>query len=149
MNSDNGHSARPPLITSLIGRLHIRIRKECDKIFRQQGFPVEMDQIPVLALLYYKDGLSQQEICSCLQRDKASVNRTVSFLSKRDMAKVVQDVTDKRKTRVELTAAGKELAIQVDAVVKKVDTILTSALTEKEVEQFYTLTNKLIETSFT
>ncbi|HWK05005.1 MAG TPA: MarR family transcriptional regulator [Puia sp.] len=108
-----------------------------------------MDQIPVLALLYYKDGLSQQEICSCLQRDKASVNRTVSFLSKRDMAKVVQDVTDKRKTRVELTAAGKELAIQVDAVVKKVDTILTSALTEKEVEQFYTLTNKLIETSFT
>jgi DNA-binding MarR family transcriptional regulator len=148
MNSDNGHSARPPLMISRIGRLYAQLRKECDKIFRQQQFPVEMDQIPVLALLYYKDGLSQQEICSCLQRDKASVNRTVSFLSKRDMAKVVQDVTDKRKTRVELTAAGKELAIQVDAVVKKVDTILTSALTEKEVEQFYTLTNKLIETSF-
>jgi len=149
MNSENRRHAQPPLITSQVGRLHIMIRKECDKIFREQKFPVEMDQIPVLAVLYYGGGLSQQEICSKLQRDKASVNRTISFLSKRDMAKVVQDVTDKRKTRVELTASGRELAIQADAVIKKVETMMTSKLSEEEVQQFSTLITKLFETSFT
>jgi len=137
------------LIVSQIGRLHKALFKQCDKRIRQMGFPVEMDQVPVLAALYYGGGLSQQEICANLQRDKASVNRTVSFLSKKGFARVVQDVTDRRKTRIELTAIGKELAIQVDAVIKEMETSLISALTEKEVQQFSTLINKLIETSFT
>jgi DNA-binding MarR family transcriptional regulator len=149
MNSKNRGIVRPPLIISQIGRLHKTMFKECDKRFRQMGFPVEMDQIPVFAALYYEDGLSQQEICSKLQRDKASVNRTISFLSKRGFARVVQDVTDRRKTRIELTAIGKKLALQVDAVIKEIETSLISALTEKEVQQFSTLINKLIETSFT
>jgi len=149
MNSEKRGRARPPLITSKIGWLHIMMRKECDKLLRQQGFPLEMDQVPVLALLYYEDGLSQQEIGSKLQRDKASVNRTISFLSKRDLAKVIQDSTDRRKTRIELTTTGKELAMQADAVIKKIESLLASALTEKEAQQFSTLINKLIETSFT
>jgi DNA-binding MarR family transcriptional regulator len=149
MNSENRRPVQPPLIIAQIGGLHITIRKECDRVFREQQFPVEMDQIPVLAVLYYNDGLSQQEICSKLQRDKASVNRTISFLSKRDMARVVQDATDKRKTRVELTTTGKELAIRADAVLKKIDAILVSTLSEKEVQQFSTLMRKLAGTSFT
>ena len=149
MNSENRGQARPPLVISQIGRLHKTMFRECDKRLRQLGFPVEMDQIPVFAGLYYEGGMSQQDICSKLQRDKASVNRTVSFLSKKGFAKVVQDTTDRRKTRIELTAIGKELAIQVDAVIKEIETSLISGLTEKEVQQFSTLINKIIETSFT
>ena len=124
--------------------------REYDKAFREQNFPVEMDQIPVLLTLYYKnEGLTQQDICSDLQRDKASVNRTVAFLTKKDFANCVQDAIDKRKTRVELTAAGKELAAEAHTIIKKMDKTLTSGLTEKETVQFSTLVNKLIETSFT
>lgn len=149
MKSENRVQARPPLIISQIGRLHKTMFKECDRRLRQLGFPVEMDQIPVFAALYYEGGMFQQEICSKLQRDKASVNRTVSFLSKKGFACVVQDATDRRKTRIELTAIGKELAIQVDAVIQEVETSLISGFTEKEVQQFSTLIDKLIETSFT
>src|SRR6185503_4651521 len=93
----------PPLLLSQIGGLYKQIYKECDRIFRDISFPLEMDQIPVLMLLYYHGSASQQEISVQLQRDKASVNRTVAFLAREDMAIVVQDATDKRKTSVELT----------------------------------------------
>jgi DNA-binding MarR family transcriptional regulator len=149
MNSENRAQARPPLIVSQIGRLHKTLFTQCDKRIRQLGFPIEMDQVPVLAVLYYDGGMSQQEICAHLQRDKASINRTVSFLSKKGFVKVVQDATDRRKTRIELTTIGKELAIQVHAVIKEIETSLVSALTEKEVQQFSTLTSKLIETYIT
>ncbi|MFT3823178.1 MAG: MarR family transcriptional regulator [Chitinophagaceae bacterium] len=126
------------------------LRKECDKVFRQEGFPVEMDQVPVVMLLYYSDRpLTQQEIYTRLERDKASVNRTISFLNKIDIVRVVQDDSDKRKTRVELTVAGKELAARADDIIKKIDTNLLASLTTEEQQQFSILITKLIETSFT
>ena len=149
MSNEYELHTQPSFIISRIGALHIHIRKECAKFFRQMSFPVEMDQIPVLALLYYADGLSQQQICSSLLRDKASVARTVSFFSKKDIVKVVQDATDKRKTRVDLTAKGKELARKADAVIRNFEGMLTSKLTEKETIQFNTTINKLIGTTST
>jgi len=149
MNSENRGKVKPPLIMTHIGRLHRKLLRECDRLFRQMDFPVEMDQIPVFAALYYENGISQQEISSKLERDKASINRTISFLSKKGFARVVQDETDRRKTRIELTETGKELAVQADAILNKIAKTLTSALTEKEMQQFSTLINKLIETSFT
>lgn len=144
MNADNKYPA-PPLIISQIGALHSRIYRECDKIFREKAFPLEMDQLPVLLKLYYKGGASQQEISSVLQRDKASVNRTVSFLLKKDIVKVIQDAADKRKTVVELTATGKKLATQANAILEEFDAFLTSVLTEEQRKQFHSLMLKLID----
>jgi DNA-binding MarR family transcriptional regulator len=136
----------PPLLLSQIGGLYKQIYKECDRIFRDIGFPLEMDQIPVLMLLYYHGSASQQEISVQLQRDKASVNRTVAFLAREDMAIVVQDATDKRKTSVELTATGKTLAKEANAVITTFDEGLTKGFSPEEKQQLHALLNKLIET---
>lgn len=114
-------------------------------MLKEREVPFEMDQIPVILMLYYRKGASQQEISLSLQRDKASVNRTVSFLLKKDIVKVHRDAANKRKTRVELTAAGEKLAAQANTAIEEVDAFLSSALTEKEKEQFYTIIPKLIE----
>jgi len=145
MNQDNGSSV-PIFMTFQIGALYGRIHKECDKIFRERSFPLEMDQIPVVLRLYYKGGASQQEICSALQRDKASVNRTVSFLLKKDIVKVIQDSDDKRKTAVTLTTTGKKLAKQAHIILEEFNQLLTSVLTEEERKQFHSLILKLIGT---
>lgn len=144
MNRSTKRSA-PPLMFAKVGALYHGIQRECSRVFKENGFPLEMDQIPVLLMLYYKEGASQQEICLNLQRDKASVNRTVSFLLKKDMVKVHRHAANKRKTCVELTAAGEKLAAQANVIIEKLDAFLSSALTEKEKEQFYTITPKLIE----
>jgi DNA-binding MarR family transcriptional regulator len=130
---------------SRVGALYHGIQKECSRVLKEREVPFEMDQIPVILMLYYRKGASQQEISLSLQRDKASVNRTVSFLLKKDIVKVHRDAANKRKTRVELTAAGEKLAAQANTAIEEVDAFLSSALTEKEKEQFYTIIPKLIE----
>jgi DNA-binding MarR family transcriptional regulator len=118
--------------------------KECDKIFRESGFPLQMDQIPVLMSLYYFGGASQKATSASLGRDKASVNRTISVLLKKDFVKVFQDPVDKRKTYVELTASGEKLAKQADAILGRFDAVLSSELTEEERKEFDKTMLKLI-----
>lgn len=134
----------PPHMIAQIGMISNRLRRECDKVFRDQDFPLEMDQLQVLLSLYYSGPSSQQEICYGLQRDKASVNRTIAFLLKNDMVKVEQDIDDKRKTRVELTDYGQKLSLQANAVLEKFDAALAAEFTEEEKKQFDSLMKKLI-----
>lgn len=143
MNSENRYPAAPFMI-SQIGKVANRLRRECDKVFRDLGFPLEMDQLQVLLSLYYSGAASQQEICYNLQRDKASVNRTISILLKLDMVKVEQDKVDKRKTRVELTDRGEKQAIKANDVLEKFDAALATELTDEEKTQFDSLMEKLI-----
>lgn len=144
MNSEKQHP-RPPLLIAQIGFLHIIMRKECDRICREQGFPLEMDQLPVLLSIYYSGGVSQQEMSSKLLRDKASVNRTVAFLAKKGIVTTEPDSADKRKTRVELTAAGKKLAQKANGIIEKYDEKLSSAFTAEEKREFHRLMQLLIE----
>ena len=135
----------PPLLVAQIGAFYHRLYKECDKIFRGHDFPLQMDQVPVLMVLYYSGGASQKTIGTDLGRDKASINRTISVFLKQDLVKVIPDTVDKRKTHVELTASGEKLAKQADAVLGRFDAVLSSELTEEERKEFDKTMLKLIE----
>ena len=135
----------PPLLVAQIGAFYHRLYKECDKIFRGHDFPLQMDQVPVLMVLYYSGGASQKAIGTDLGRDKASINRTISVLLKKDFVKVIPDSVDKRKTYVALTASGEKLGKQADAVLARFDAVLSSELTEQERKEFDKTMLKLIE----
>jgi len=136
---------RPPLLVAQIGTLHKVMWKECDRIFREQDFPLEMDQLPVLMSLFYSGGTSQQEMSSKLLRDKASINRTVAFFVKKGIVTTAPDSADKRKTRVELTAAGKKLALKANILIEKYDGKLSAVFTADEKREFHRLMHLLIE----
>jgi len=104
-----------------------------------------MDQIPVLMRLYYSGAASQQEICSGLLRDKASVNRTIALLAKNDFARVLRDAADKRKTSVELTEIGNELAAQAHILLENFNESLAATLTENERTLFSSLALRLTD----
>ena len=127
-----------------IGALRLKALKECDKVFREKNFPFEMDQVQLLIQIYGSPGSSQQEIGAELQRDKASVNRTIAFFKKKGMVKIVPDKQDKRVTRVELTPEGNEFARQTESIIVKYERALTAALTKEEVRQFIRIIDKLI-----
>jgi DNA-binding MarR family transcriptional regulator len=146
MNPNNEYVV-PGLMIFESGALYNKIHKDCNKIFREKEFLLEMDQIPVVLTLYYKGSASQQEICSRLQRNKASVNRTISFLLKKDIVRVIQDLADKRKTWIELTETGNKLAGQAHAILEKYNASLSSVLTKEESKQFHNLIRKLINTT--
>lgn len=134
----------PPSLVAQIGALYHRIYKEGDKIFREHNFPLQMDQIPVLLSIYYLGGSSQKVIGTNLGRDKASINRTISILLKKDVVKIIPDTMDKRKTYVELTANGEKMAKQANAILGRLDAVLSSELTEEERKKFDRTMLKLI-----
>ena len=144
MNQNNVRLA-PPVLIACIGSLYHKMHRQCDKIFREQGLPLEMDQIPVLMRLYYSGKASQQEICSQLGRDKASVNRTIAFLVKKDFVRVLKDTADKRKTCVELTETGNKLAAQTHTLLENFNESLAATLTEDERTLFNSLALRLTE----
>ncbi|TWJ03187.1 DNA-binding MarR family transcriptional regulator [Mucilaginibacter frigoritolerans] len=135
----------PPSLIAQIGSFYHTVYRECDKIFQGHFFPLQMDQVPVLLMLYYSRGASQKDIVISLGRDKASINRTISVLLKKDIVKVTTDTIDKRKTYVELTASGEKLAMQADAIIGRFDAVLSSELTEHERKEFDKTMLKLIE----
>jgi DNA-binding MarR family transcriptional regulator len=143
MNRDINHPA-PPSLVAQIGALYNKMYKECDKIFREHNFPLQMDQVPVLMVVYYSGGTSQKAIGIDLRRDKASINRTISVLLKKDFVKVIPDAVDKRKTHVALTASGETAAKQADAILARFDNVLSSELTGEERNQFDKTMHKLI-----
>jgi MarR family transcriptional repressor of mepA len=132
-----------PLIAG-IGALRLMVLRECDRLFREKDFPLDMDQVSVLRLLYNSPGLSQKEIGALLQRDKASVNRTITLFSEKGIVKVVTDKQDKRKTRIEFTMEGKNLVRQTDVILAKYEKKLASIFTQEEYQTFNLLVDKLL-----
>ncbi|SFD22383.1 DNA-binding transcriptional regulator, MarR family [Chitinophaga sp. CF118] len=138
-----GNKKFTPLISG-IGALRLKLLRECDRLFREKNFPLDMDQVSVLRLLYGSPGLTQKEIGTQLQRDKGSVNRTISVFSEKGIVKVIMDKQDKRKTRIELTIEGKNLAKQTEIVLVKYEKSLASLFSEEEYQTFNLLMNKLL-----
>ena len=136
-------STTPDLMIFKIGALHHRILRDCNRLFREKEFILEMDQVPVVLSLYYSGAASQQEICAKLQRNKASVNRTISFLYDKKLLSITQDIVDKRKTVIELTSTGKKVAAQAHAILEKYNVALSGVFTKEEHKQFHQLLLKL------
>jgi DNA-binding MarR family transcriptional regulator len=135
----------PPLLVAQIGVLYRSVRKKASDLFHEQNFPLDLDQMPVLLIAYYSAAASQQELGIKLQRDKASINRTVNFLVTKGYAHVEPNPDDKRKTTVKLTTEGKKLARQAHDILTEFNATLSSVLSSAEQTQFQKISDKLIQ----
>lgn len=132
-----------PLIAG-ISNLRLKLLRECDKLFRENDYPMDLDQVSILLLLASSPGLSQTEIGARLQRDKGAVNRIVSAFSDNGVVEVGLDSKDQRLTRISLSAKGKKLAKQGEVTLVKYEQQLASVLSEEEYKTFKILVNKLL-----
>lgn len=92
----------------LAGELTHRFHRRLAGAFRAAEMGVTVEQFSVLALLYYQDGLTQQEIAEALGRDKASVTRILHNMERDSLLERGEDSYDKRSKRVALTPLGKQ-----------------------------------------
>lgn len=92
----------------LAGELTHRFHKRLTHAFRTAKLGVTVEQFSVLALLYYQDGLTQQEIAEALGRDKATITRILHIMERELLLERADDTLDKRSKRVALTPLGKQ-----------------------------------------
>lgn len=138
-------SRMPPLLIAQVGSLYRIIHRDCTTRFREMDFPLDLDQIPVLMLVYYREHASQQEIGTTLGRDKASINRTIAYLAKHAYVTVAADQNDKRKTIIQLTPEGKKLARLADKTINQYNNALSDVLTPEEQTKFHSIIQKLVD----
>ena len=82
--------------------------------FKNHRVGVTVEQFAILALLYYRNGISQQEISSLLKRDKTTITRVIGNMEKSQLIVRLKNKQDTRGNLIHLTPKGK--AIQNRAV---------------------------------
>ena len=84
--------------------------------FRENAIAVTVEQFSVLAMLFYKDGLSQQEISDVLGRDKTTLARVISIMERDGLVKRVMNKSDNRGKLIYLTRKGRSIQQKAVAV---------------------------------
>lgn len=96
-------------ILYLTGEVTHTLHRALTAAFRQRRIPVTVEQFSVLALLFYKDGINQQEISVRLHRDKTTITRVINNMERDKMIVRVTDKLDTRGKLIFLTRKGKSI----------------------------------------
>lgn len=126
----------PNSILFHFGMVNKALFNRANKLISKGGFPIQLEQLPVVLALYYEGDQSQQEIANTCERDKSSVQRSISSLVKHEIVQVAQDPHDKRRNIVHLTAKGKSIAKEIELEIIRIEDKLFGQLSEAEKNAF-------------
>jgi len=83
------------------------------RIFKNNGFDITVEQWMILLLLWKKNGRTQQEIANSIGKDKGTISPQIDGLEKRDLIMRMQDQNDKRHNLICLTRRGRDMEEQL------------------------------------
>lgn len=96
------------------------LHKRLTMAFEENGFDVTPEQFSVLALLWYKEGVNQQDIADELRKDKTTIARIIANMINRNLIVKIPNQLDKRNNLIYLTKKGKELQTEMVATSGKI-----------------------------
>ena len=92
-----------------ITELRTSLRQHIQVKIRENDIDISFELLEVLAYLFRKDGVNQQEIADIMFKDKSSMTYLLDNLVKRNMVKRTEDENDRRNKLIYLTEKGKSL----------------------------------------
>lgn len=90
-------------------RIQFLYEKMMATIIQKAQLDIRPDQVPVMFCIHINPKISQQEIANCLDRDKASMTRTIKNLVSKGYIVTSSCPTDNRKNVLTLTPNGKSI----------------------------------------
>lgn len=118
-------------LTDRVSRLiHARV----EQVKMEKGFTFPNSCLGVLADLWAKDGIRQQDLADALIRNKSSINKMLVALEKDGLIKRVMDENDRRQNRIFLTRKGNAFKSYVTKRASLGEKIATAGLSAKDVE---------------
>ncbi len=128
----------------LIGDLNQRIYQAVTRVFRNSNAGITIEQFSVLTVLWYEDGLMQQEIAKRLNRDKTTITRVINNMIRQNLVVRAPDKTDLRATMIFLTHFGKQMQNKMAVVTGKIYVKLLEGIPKKDLTAFELTLNKMI-----
>jgi DNA-binding MarR family transcriptional regulator len=110
----------------LLFELRDELRQFMQKRFRENKIDLTYEMHQIMACLWEKDGINQQELADLTLKDKASMTYLIDNLSKRGLVKRSEHATDRRSKLIYLTRKGKQLGKKIEPWVAELFTIASS-----------------------
>ncbi len=93
--------------------LRDELRRFLQKKFRDHNIDLTYEMHQIMACLWRKDGVNQQDLADLTLKDKASMTYLIDNLAKRGLVLRKEDPLDRRNKLIHLTAKGKLLGRKV------------------------------------
>lgn len=116
----------------LTGKISSAINRTFLRAFANEGIEITTEQWSVLACLWRKDKVTQQELCDLTSKDKPSMTRLIDKLEMRNLVTRVSDHNDRRTNLIHLTDEGNALQRKATEIVQQVASRTLSNITEEE-----------------
>jgi DNA-binding MarR family transcriptional regulator len=127
------------------GEMRMYLRQYLQVQIREHEVDITFELLEILAYLYRKDGVNQQEIADTMVKDKSSMTYLIDSLVKRGMVTRKEDQQDRRNKLIFLTEKGKRLEKKLNPWVVAIYEKATDGLTTAEVQQALGLIQKMNE----
>ncbi|QOY35554.1 MarR family winged helix-turn-helix transcriptional regulator [Anaerobacillus isosaccharinicus] len=101
------------------------------------------EQNLIMMLLWEQDGITQNQLVECLNKDKTNVARMASNLESKGFINRLTCNDDRRAIRLYLTEAGKELGAKVIPIAEEFNEIVTNGITVEELLQLERVLSKI------
>jgi DNA-binding MarR family transcriptional regulator len=131
-------------IAFLIGEASHLFYNKVSRTFREKKLNVTIEQFSILTILWYQNGLSQQEIANRLNRDKTTLTRVINNMEKSNLVIRVPDKMDRRINHIYLTYLGKELQETLTEATGKIYLDSIREISGEELHQFAEILNRVI-----
>lgn len=106
---------------------------------------ITIDQWVILQELDGSGGRSQQDLALATFKDAPTVTRIIDLLCKKGLTHRLPDEADRRRFRIELTAAGREKIDRTLPLIRDCRRQAWQVLTEDEVERLVGMLNKVFD----
>lgn len=107
-------------LTALFGRIWVLHALQLDQGFREKGVPLTADQYRLMHLLWTRNGAHQEFYARKLGRDRSAITRMIQLLEKQGFVRRVDDESDQRAKKVQLTEAGEALQLSAESVANEI-----------------------------
>ena len=128
----------------LTGKISTAINRTFLRAFANEGIEITTEQWSVLACLWKKDKVTQQELCDLTSKDKPSMTRLIDKLEKRNLVTRVSDHNDRRTNLIHLTNAGNSLQLKATDIVQKVAAKTLNHISEEELNTSRVVLKKIM-----
>ena len=105
-------------IGPVIGKTARLIANTINKALSANGYKVSLEQMITLNILKSREGISQQEVASLWQKNKASITNLIDQLEKSKLVVRVPDKSDRRNKLLYLTTEGKKQQSKMNTIAK-------------------------------
>jgi len=136
------HNPVKPLVDNIIA-LRTSLKQYYIQKIKEQHLDITYEMLQVLAALWKKERMNQQDIAVAIQKNKASVTPLLDNLCKRDLVKRVNDPNDRRNNLIELTLKGDAYRELLNPVQQDLYKAILKEITEQKVSEITEILEKL------